>query len=113
MTPSTRLVRFQNSSFAPCGWRRAKPMTANPALPSRASTAIALRFVGDLQTGKRPSIEAALDQAPAVEWSGLLHSLLIAEVNYRRSHGEMPVAREYLPRFPAHTEIVRSVVSDV
>jgi hypothetical protein len=66
-----------------------------------------------LQTGKRPSIEAALDQAPPTEWPGLLQSLLIAEVNHRRSRGEMPVAREYLPRFPAHTEVVRSIVPEI
>lgn len=87
-------------------------MSVNTALPSPTATAIALRFVGDLQTGLRPSIEAALDQAPPSEWPGLLQSLLIAEVNHRRSRGEMPVAREYLPRFPAHTEIVRLVVPE-
>jgi hypothetical protein len=87
-------------------------MSANAALPSPVATAIALRFVGDLQSGKRPSIEAALDQAPPSEWPGLLQSLLIAEVNHRRARGEMPVAREYLPRFPAHIDVVRSVVPE-
>jgi hypothetical protein len=54
----------------------------------------------------------ALDQAPRDEWAGLLQSLLIAETNFRRSRGESPIAREYLPRFPAHAEVVREVVPD-
>jgi hypothetical protein len=87
-------------------------MTANATLPSPVATSIALKFVADLQSGRRPSIEAALDQAPPTEWPGLLQSLLIAEVNHRRSRGELPVAREYLARFPAHTDVVRSVVPD-
>jgi hypothetical protein len=88
-------------------------MTDRPALPSTAVTGIALDFVAELQAGRRPSIEAALDQAPKDEWPCLLQSLLIAETNARRSRGETPVAREYLPRFPAHTGVVRAVVPDM
>ncbi len=87
-------------------------MSQPQLLPSPTTTQIALRFVADLQAGRRPSIEAALDAAPSSEWAGLLQSLLIAEINYRRSQGESPVAREYLPRFPAHSSVVRSVISD-
>jgi hypothetical protein len=72
-----------------------------------------MRFLADLQAGMRPSIESALDTVPTSEWPGLLESLLIAEVNWRRARGETPTAREYMPRFPAHTSIVRSVLSDV
>lgn len=81
-------------------------------LPSSAVTAIALRFTAEIQAGRRPSIEAALDQAPTDEWPQLLQSLLIAETNARRARGEAPVAGEYLPRFPAHTAVVRSVVPE-
>jgi hypothetical protein len=88
-------------------------MSSRPILPSSATTRIALRFVADLQSGRRPSIEMALDQAPRDEWGGLLQSLLIAETNYRRSRGEIPVARDYLPRFPAHIDVVREVVPDL
>lgn len=88
-------------------------MSQFQAIPSLTVTQIALRFVGELQAGRRPSIEAALDSAPSTEWGGLLQSLLIAEVNHRRSRGETPVAREYLPRFPAHTSVVRSVIAEV
>ena len=88
-------------------------MQNRPGLPSSTVTGIALRFVAELQAGRRPSIETALDQAPRDEWPGLLQSLLIAETNFRRAHGESPVAREYLPRFPAHAEVVREVVPDM
>src|SRR5947209_17604682 len=87
-------------------------MSDRLAFPSAVATGIALRFVADLQAGRRPSIETALDLAPQDEWAGLLHSLLIAETNARRGRGETPVAREYLPRFPAHMEIVRAVVPE-
>jgi hypothetical protein len=80
--------------------------------PSPAATAVALRFVGELQAGRRPSIEAALDSVASEEWPGLLQSLLIAEVNHRKSRGETPLTREYLPRFPAHAAIVRSVLPE-
>ena len=89
-----------------------QPHVSAPAftVPDHHSNRLAL--VGDLQAGRRPSIEAALDAAPSSEWAGLLHSLLIAEVNHRRSQGESPAAREYLPRFPAHTFVVRWVIPD-
>jgi hypothetical protein len=87
-------------------------MPESPTLPSAETTAIALRFLADLQAGARPSIEAALDTVPTSEWPGLLQSLLIAEVNWRRARGESPTIREYLPRFPAHTSIVRSLFPD-
>jgi hypothetical protein len=88
-------------------------MSDRPILPSAAVTGIALRFAAEIQAGRRPSIEAALDQAPKHEWPDLLQSLLIAETNARRARGETPVAREYLPRFPAHTDVVRTVVAEV
>lgn len=84
-------------------------MSEPKVLPTPSTLQVAMRFVGELQAGRRPSIEAALDSTPTTEWDGLLQSLLIAEVNHRRSRGESPVAREYLPRFPAHTSIVESV----
>src|SRR4051812_14115759 len=87
-------------------------MSERATAPSIASTTIALRFVADIQAGKRPSIEAALDSAPKSEWPTLLHSLLIAEVNSRMARGEVPLLREYLPRFPTHAAIVRSVLPD-
>jgi len=83
-------------------------MSARPVAPTPLVTTIALRFVAALQAGRRPSIEAALDSAPSSEWSGLLQSLLTAEVNDRLSRGETPHIREYLPRFPAHMAIVRT-----
>lgn len=88
-------------------------MSDRPSNPSPAATAAAMQFVTDLMAGRRPSIEAALDAVPPSEWPGLLHSLLIAEVNDRRSRGEFPLAREYLPRFPAHADVVRAVLPDV
>jgi hypothetical protein len=36
----------------------------------------------------------------------------VAEVGDRRSRGETPKARDYLPRFPAHTDVVRAVLPD-
>ena len=38
--------------------------------------------------------------------------LLVAEVGDRRARGEAPTARDYLPRFPAHTHVVRNVLPD-
>lgn len=87
-------------------------MSESKVLPTPSTLQVAMRFVGELQAGRRPSIEAALDSVPMAEWDGLLQSLLIAEVNHRRSRGETPVAREYSPRFPAHTSIVESVFAN-
>src|SRR5437899_2614630 len=87
-------------------------MLDRPPLPSPRATGIALRFVADIQAGRRPSIEKALDQAPRNEWAALLQSLLIAEINARRARGENPTARDYLPRFPAHTDVVRAIVPE-
>jgi len=84
-------------------------MTEQVSPPSAATVQIALRFAADLQAGKRPLIELALDSTPRVDWGPLLHSLLIAEVNARRARAEVPLLREYLPRFPAHTDVVRAV----
>src|SRR5262245_47592755 len=87
-------------------------MTEPVSPPSAATVRIALRFATDLQAGKQPLIEVALDSTPRTEWGPLLHSLLIAEVNARRGRGETPLLREYLPRFPAHTDVVRAVVPE-
>ena len=84
-------------------------MTEQQGPPSAATFRIALGFAADLQAGKRPLIELALDSVPPSEWAPLLHSLLIAEINARRARGEVPLRREYLPRFPAHTHVVRAV----
>src|SRR5262245_23086312 len=84
-------------------------MSDRPAVPSRLATQVALRFVADLQAGKRPRIEEALAAAPLAEYSALLQSCLIAEVNLRRSRGEAPTAGEYLSRFPADAAAVRAV----
>lgn len=91
---------------------RASWMTKRAQPPSLTATQVALQFAAQLQAGDRPSIEAALDQVTSAEWADLLHSLLIAEVNVRRTRGENPTARDYLPRFPAHTHIVRAVLPD-
>lgn len=91
---------------------RASWITKRPERPSLTATQVALQFVTQLQEGGRPSIEAALDQAPAGEWADLLQSLLIAEVNARRTRGESPSARDYLPRFPAHPHVVWAVLPE-
>lgn len=91
---------------------RATWLSKRPGPPSLTATQVALRFVAEIQAGQRPSIEAALDQAPAAEWTDLLPALLIAEINARRSRGEHPIARDYLARFPAHTDVVRGLVPD-
>lgn len=91
---------------------RASWLVKRPKPPSLTATQVALQFVADIYSGGRPSIETALDQAPADEWAGLLESLLIAEVNARRARGEVPTARDYLPRFPAHTDVVRAVLPE-
>ena len=75
--------------------------------PPVSTATIAKRFMADLRLGRRPSIEAALDAGPRAEWGQLLQSLLLAEVNTRRARGELPLPREYLPRFPAHPEVVQ------
>ena len=73
------------------------------------SDRIIRRFEAGLKSGRRPSIEDALDSAARAEWSDLLRTLLFLEVDARRSRGEKPLAHEYLPRFPAHVSIVYSV----
>jgi len=89
---------------------RASWMTKRPPAPSLTATQVAVQFAAQLQAGYRPSIEAALDRVTGSEWADLLHSLLIAEVNARRARGENPTTRDYLPRFPAHTHVVRAVL---
>jgi len=88
------------------------PATEQPTPTSARASRIARRFATDLLASKRPSIEAALDAAPRDEWGALLHTLLVAEVDARRARGETPLAREYLPRFPAHTDVVRAVLPE-
>lgn len=91
---------------------RAAWLSRRRSPPTRTATQVALDFVADVYAGGRPSIEAALDEAPPAEWADLLRALLIAEVNARRARGESPTARDYLPRFPAHTDIVRTVLPE-
>ena len=81
--------------------------------PPVSTATIAKRFMADLRSGRRPSIEAALDAGPRAEWGLLLKSLLIAEVNSRRARGESPLPREYLPRFPAHPEVVQGAFPEL
>jgi hypothetical protein len=92
---------------------RAAWLSSRRTPPSLTATQVALQFVTDIEAGARPSIETALDQVPLNDWADLLRSLLIAEVNARRARGEAPTARDYLPRFPAHTDVVRAVLSEV
>jgi hypothetical protein len=92
---------------------RAAWLSRRRTAPSRTATQVALQFVADVYAGGRPSIEAALDEAPPAEWAGLLRALLIAEVNARRARGEVPTARDYLARFPAHTAIVRTILPEL
>jgi hypothetical protein len=91
---------------------KSKRLRPPPKPPIRPAAAVAEDFVTALGRGLRPSIEAALDGANRDEWPSLLRSLLVAEIGDRRARGEAPVAREYLPRFPAHTEVVRAVLPE-
>lgn len=81
-------------------------------VPSAFATEIAFRFVRELQAGKNPRLEDAVALAPPNEWDSILHSLLIAEVNFRRASGEVPQLHEYLKRFPNHAAIVKSVLPE-
>ena len=83
-----------------------------PRTSSVPGDRIVRRFEAALKAGKRPSIEDALDSAAKAEWTDLLRTLLTAEVNARRARGETPLAHEYLPRFPAHTNVVLSLFPD-
>ncbi len=53
-------------------------------------------------TGRRPSIEAYLDEVPDPDRPPLLRKLIAIEVELRRVHGEHPTPSEYHERFLEH-----------
>ena len=88
---------------------KSKRLRRRPAPIIRPVSEIVQTFTAELWRGRRPSIEAALDETANDEWPGALRTLLLAEIADRRARGETPVVREYLPRFPAHIDVVRAV----
>ncbi len=57
------------------------------------------QFEAAWQSGARPSFDDFLSQVDAAEQAELLSQLLPLEIEYRRTHGEAPTARDYVERF--------------
>jgi len=85
-------------------------MPRDSATPSSLATQIAFRFVQHWLAGSRPRMEDALAAVPPAERLDLFESLLMAEVNARKSRGEMPDAAEYAARFPQYVPMIAAAL---
>src|SRR5947208_1572931 len=61
----------------------------------------------------RPLIEDYLSARTEPERTVLLEMLLAVEVELRRKAGDLPEPREYLERFEAYTDVIRTVFNDL
>src|SRR5688572_18664385 len=57
----------------------------------------------------RPRLEEYLSQDPGADRAAVLGELLAVELYHRVRLGEWPTPDDYLPRFPEHTALVRSL----
>ncbi len=71
------------------------------------------RFEAEWKAGRRPTIEAALDGAPARLRGPLLRALIAVDMAYRRRLGESIDTRDYEARFPEHLDTLRDLFADV
>jgi hypothetical protein len=71
------------------------------------------RFEHAWDAGPRPRIEDYLSQVPKSERPALFRELLSLELVYRPQNGEVPVAEEYLHRFPEHGELIGDIFREV
>ncbi len=60
------------------------------------------------RSGGRPRIEDYVQDQSEPARSALLRALLASELELRRQLGEQPIAAEYVDRFPADAELIRS-----
>jgi serine/threonine protein kinase len=82
-----------------------------PLAAKRRIDAVCERFERDWRAGARPRLESFCTQVPGDEQAILFGELLHVEVEFRRRAGEIPVAEDYLDRFPSRAEVIRSVFS--
>ncbi len=66
------------------------------------------RFERALRAGERPRIEEYLGGENEPALSVLLYEILIAELDWRRRHGEFPEPPEYLARFATRAPLVEA-----
>jgi serine/threonine protein kinase len=70
------------------------------------------RFRDAWRAGRKPSIEAHLDQAPEADRQLLLRVLIAVEIGWRRRRGEHPEPSEYHRRFPGHVLLVDAAFAE-
>jgi formylglycine-generating enzyme required for sulfatase activity len=89
-----------------------QPGPASEALSSSVVgriDALCNRFEDAWRAGQRPRIEDYLGEGAGPERSLLFRELLKLELEYRRQSGEVPVAADYVQRFPEHAGLVEAV----
>ena len=87
------------------------PQDGSSALPTPQRLQIdelCVRFEADLQSGLSPEIEAVVEAADGNLRAGLLHELLLVELEFREGQGVAPDSAEYLERFPEDERLIEA-----
>jgi serine/threonine protein kinase/formylglycine-generating enzyme required for sulfatase activity len=74
--------------------------------------AICDSFENSWRGGQQPRIEDYLGERTEPERTVLFQMLLKTEVDFRTKGGDVPERRDYLERFEAYTDVIRSVLAD-
>src|SRR4051794_36342935 len=82
-----------------------------PLAAKRRIDAVCERFERDWRGGARPRLESFCKQVPHGEQAELFGELLPVEGGFRPRAGGIPVAEDYLDRFRARADVIRSVFS--
>src|SRR5262249_2042550 len=69
-------------------------------------------FEGAWKAGRRPRIEGYLSGRTELERTLLFQMLLEIEVEHRLKASDPPAPGDYLERFEAYTEVIRTVLAD-
>jgi WD40 repeat protein len=69
------------------------------------------RYEVEWKAGTRPRIEEYLAEASEDDSPALLRELILLEIEFRVSCGELPTPEEYRSRFPEHDTVIGSVFS--
>src|SRR6516225_6406023 len=67
-------------------------------------------FESAWRAGQQPRLEDFLDATTILERTELFQELLAREVELRRKAGECPEPADYLERFPAHRDVIQTVL---